>query len=700
MSYQPMHAGAGRNGPAPQINGFAASNGSSAPVIPHGITPWGGVDEAHPFEWLSNPDQLPPQYLIILACCMLGVFTLLNIPRVIARIASSNQGGEAFNGAYLSTKPPAPSPVVGGGIALMQTPITPKTGTFSIRDGEGSPSYPSSVYQTPTTATPLRSFARGYPSPSTDKLVRRTDPPRYVPGLSAVIPYSGLLGITVPWIGYTIGQSLLCACWATFLFVGIFYQNDIVTHNVRAGFVAMHMLPVVFALGTKVNVIGHLVGLGYEKLNFLHRFIGRAIFVASTFHAAAYFVKWAKKGGAAYIAEASMMPFITAGITAWAAFAFIGITSIPIIRRRMYGLFWISHWIGIVTAFVALSFHKPYCGLIATIAMGIYAKDLILRFVLKTRVVPGRLIALPAPASDPSAGSTQIILPLRSGWRAGQHVFVRIPALKEVGGMAWLENHPFTIASAEGSDMVLVAKKAGGWTRDLYDYASKGGIVNLNASEKSIADESQVDLGYDGEKRDIVSVENAIQVDGRVCRVMVEGPYGGPCSLIFSNFAGIMLIAGGSGITYVLSMFEDLVKKSSEGHVRSSSMHIVWICKTLEDAAPLLGHIHELSARAYPTTIQPRITIYLSRSPCNDAYLEETIDIIPRRPDLPKIVQEAISRTRGEMLSGSVNGGGMVVGVCGPKRLIEGVKLAGRKVSWKDKRDIGGLTVHTETFGW
>nr|XP_018266435.1 uncharacterized protein I303_00410 [Kwoniella dejecticola CBS 10117]OBR88593.1 hypothetical protein I303_00410 [Kwoniella dejecticola CBS 10117] len=216
-----------------------------------------------------------------------------------------------------------------------------------------------------------------------------------------------------------------------------------------------------------------------------------------------------------------------AGIVAWTAFAFIGLTSIPIIRRRMYGLFWISHWIGFVTAVIALSFHKPYTGLFATICLLLYVKDLILRLLLKTRIVPAKIIALPAPSTDPSSGSTQIILPLRSGWRAGQHVFIRIPSMQEMGGMAWLENHPFTISSAEGGELVLIIKKAGGWTRDLYDFASKGGIPQLTLQGEIKRNENmdKIDFSQEDDKRDLTQLESVEEVVGRNCKVLVEGPY-------------------------------------------------------------------------------------------------------------------------------------------------------------------------------
>ncbi|WRT63425.1 uncharacterized protein IL334_000330 [Kwoniella shivajii] len=667
---------------------------SSASI--HVRTAWGGVDAEHPFTLLHNKDEVPPLSVLILVGVLLTVYTLLNIPRLFARWYSDKQGGEMFNGMHLSSKPPAPSAtVVGGGIALSQTPTSSRSRAFISKEGD-SPGYPSPIYQTPTTATPTRSF-NTYPSPSTERLIRRVDSPRYIPNLSSKLPFSGYMEIRVPVTGMTVGQVFICIIWAGLVTLALFYDNDIVKAPVRAGFVATNQLPIVFLLAGKVNWIGYLIGKGYEKINFLHRFVGRCLFVAATFHAGGYLNKWLRKGGIAYVSESSRIPFITAGIVAWAAFGFMGITALPIIRRRMYGFFWISHWIGFVTAIIALSFHKPYTGLLATICLLLYTKDLILRLFIKTRIVPAKIIALPAPSSCLPEGSTQIILPLRSGWRAGQHVFLRVPALQEMGGMAWLENHPFTIGSAEGGEMILMAKKAGGWTRDLYDFAAKGGVSQ--APREDVGEQN--DVGYEGEKRDLATLERAEEVVGRECKILVEGPYGGPCSTIFSSYSGITLISGGSGITYSLAMFQDLIKKASENHVRAAAIHLVWIVKTYEHATPLLSHLENLCIRAeMQSTIDPGITIYISRATSSKRFQHRGVEVKAERPDLPRLVRDDVTRTRGEALSGGVGTCGMIIGVCGPRRLIDGTRMAVRSIPWKEKKDVGGVTVHTETFGW
>ena len=56
----------------------------------------------------------------------------------------------------------------------------------------------------------------------------------------------------------------------------------------------------------------------------------------------------------------------------------------------------------------------------------------------------------------------------------------------------------------------------------------------------------------------------------------------------------MLLVAGGSGITFVLSILEDLVQKHAKGHSRVCAIDVIWSvadpCKlTLSSAPPNLS---------------------------------------------------------------------------------------------------------------
>jgi ferric-chelate reductase len=129
----------------------------------------------------------------------------------------------------------------------------------------------------------------------------------------------------------------------------------------------------------------------------------------------------------------------------------------------------------------------------------VYLLDRVL-CLLKTRYVTATIRALP------TLGATLIeIRSLSYGWRAGQHVRIRVLS-KSLGWFRWTEPHPFTIASAPANSkaglvgeegLVLICKKTGGWTSRLFNTAK--------ASQ---------------------AIESGVADAGRTVRVLIEGPYG------------------------------------------------------------------------------------------------------------------------------------------------------------------------------
>lgn len=216
----------------------------------------------------------------------------------------------------------------------------------------------------------------------------------------------------------------------------------------------------------------------------------------------------------------------------------------------------------------------------------------------KTRLAKARLCALPG-----SSTTIVTISALKSGWRPGQHVRIRIPAL---GGQHGFEGHPFTICSASnGEGMVLMCKNTGDWTNRLF---------NLSRTLEASASEPE---------------EGA----GRNVTIIIEGPYGGTGNTMLSSFSSLVLIAGGSGITHALAIAHDLLKRSPTGAVRARTVDLVWMVKTEREAKPLMATLLELVSDAkswedasiegqrrqanyaFPTAL--RIHIFVTRCPAS-----------------------------------------------------------------------------------
>ena len=117
--------------------------------------------------------------------------------------------------------------------------------------------------------------------------------PPHVPSYSALsltAPLASLLSYTpFPSSSYSIGRLLFLLAYLAGLTTVLAIQNgNPLSSPVRIGWAAVVQIPVTVALGTKNNVIGMLVGVGYERLNFFHRFVGVVSFLCGLGHVVGY----------------------------------------------------------------------------------------------------------------------------------------------------------------------------------------------------------------------------------------------------------------------------------------------------------------------------------------------------------------------------------------------------------------------------
>ncbi|KAI6157255.1 hypothetical protein BKA82DRAFT_20237 [Pisolithus tinctorius] len=86
---------------------------------------------------------------------------------------------------------------------------------------------------------------------------------------SLVPPVAGILSCPVH-EEYTIRHVLLMAGYTAMVFYCGFYKSNPFSHPSQAGWVITSQVPFVYMFATKNNIVGALVGAGYERLNYLH----------------------------------------------------------------------------------------------------------------------------------------------------------------------------------------------------------------------------------------------------------------------------------------------------------------------------------------------------------------------------------------------------------------------------------------------
>lgn len=99
--------------------------------------------------------------------------------------------------------------------------------------------------------------------------------------------------------------------------------------------------------------------------------------------------------------------------------------------------------------------------------------------------------------------------------------------------------------------LTLLAKSTGDWTRALQQVAE--------TKVSMVGDTEKKAFGY-----------------GRTTNVIVEGPYGGTGFTDLSESQAVLLVAGGSGITFCAAILEEILGQAVEGTCRTRVITLVW----------------------------------------------------------------------------------------------------------------------------
>ncbi|KAF9223189.1 hypothetical protein BS17DRAFT_796275 [Gyrodon lividus] len=606
-------------------------------------------------------------HIDIFLLALAAVFTLAALPRAIARFsrAAEWRHGHILRSIRLQTRrprgslqPTSPRSAQGPSPST-SSPPDPGYASSSGHDGlpDGATSEASHTY-----------FSHSHllrHGSSRSRTPRSASLPPHVRAWSSILPpIGGFLRYRLD-SGFSVGQATVLGVYVVVLIYASFWKSNPFKQQLRTGIVAMSQIPVVYVLGTKNNVLGMCVAMGYEKLNYIHRFAGMMLVLLANVHTIGYFYEWTFQGT---FSENMKVPARIWAVVALVALDTLCFFSTSFWRRKAYNIFFGTHIICFILFLPAAYLHQmsmlPY--IIAAAAA--YGFDHILR-ILKTRLFDARIRPIP------DLSLTRIEIPeLNAGWRAGQHVRVRVLS-SAMGWIGWAEVHPFTIASVAKTPegLVLLCKNVGGWTRRLYEMAKVA--------------------GYGCEEGGV----------GRSVCVMIEGPYGGPGHAVFASFSAAMFVVGGSGITFALAAVQDLIQRDLEGSSRVKIIELIWSVQdpsSLNPLVPLFTSLIQQSTRA-PLKISVHYTRAADVPPSKD-FLPPGLTLTAGRPRIGKVLDAVIARavSYGSGVKASMDITGVMVGVCGPVGLGDEVAQVVSAVDPGRRWAVGGIEIHEETFGW
>mmetsp|Transcript_23091 Transcript_23091/g.60715 ORF Transcript_23091/g.60715 Transcript_23091/m.60715 type:complete len:837 (-) Transcript_23091:126-2636(-) len=239
--------------------------------------------------------------------------------------------------------------------------------------------------------------------------------------------------------------------------------------------------------------------------------------------------------------------------------------------------------------------------------------------------------------SSPADGGMTLITINRRHTSTGGIVWIRVPAISD------FEWHPFSVASAPSDGVCEVCVKnmgEGTWTGALFD---------LGRACKPLHPQR-------GNQAASVSPSR----ESSPFRMNVDGVYGQDLSSVVGDHVGLLLFAGGIGITGVLGAFRELVKNASGKRLPLNlrRLHLVWVARSPDVFELFAAELLEILDGGCEGVL---ISFYSGRT----EKAQTGLDVKPGRPDFRNILRK-------ELLAVGPSGGEVVlVQSCGPEAMVQ-----------------------------
>ncbi|KAK7413293.1 ferric-chelate reductase Frp1 [Neonectria punicea] len=408
-------------------------------------------------------------------------------------------------------------------------------------------------------------------------IVREIGHPQYY------VPFNGFRWTTPP----PLGRIVVLACyWAAIVYL---MRWNAVQHDVyyyerigyRNAWVSLCQLPLLYLLAMKVNVVGFLIGTGHERLNWLHRWIARTMFVTATVHGFHFWTLWVKADFVAF--ELQIMPLVKYGIGAWGTLLWNVVVGLVPIRRLAYEVWVVQHVLSSIIMLWLLHKHIPSnARYLLWMSVSFLVFDRAARWLIllwqNTRLLTNGSACqgmkrvghrLTARAVCPST-TVVTIKDVHFEWKAGQHIYLWVPRLGP------LEAHPYTIACAhrlEGTcccnSIQLVVRAQAGFSRRLHEYATKNPTSELTG--------------------------------------FVSGPYGAPPR--WDVYETMVLIGASTGASFTVPILECIANATTENCLRR--VEVVLMARTAEEINYYVERTEEASriARDKGVTVRVHVAI-------------------------------------------------------------------------------------------
>jgi len=336
-----------------------------------------------------------------------------------------------------------------------------------------------------------------------------------------------------------LGRVLVIACYWAIIAYMLTYRA--VIHDAyywerigfRGAWISVTQVPLLYLLASKSSIIGLIIGMSHERLNWLHRWVSRTLLVTVTVHGFFFVAEWVRADFVTL--ELAMMPMVKYGLGAWGILVWTFFTSLSPMRRLAYEFFVLQHIVSSAIFLWVLYVHVPsYARYNIWYAIGALLLDRVLRTILllfrnvqirRTKSCKGTQRI--GHQVDLQASCSEIVVitvkDVHLSWKAGQHMYLWLPRLGP------LESHPFTIASpyrkaaqCHCNEVQFAVRVQSGFSKRIHRYAMKAQGIGGNSLTGFIA-----------------------------------GPYGTPSA--WEAYESLLLISASTGASFTMPILESIL---------------------------------------------------------------------------------------------------------------------------------------------
>lgn len=399
------------------------------------------------------------------------------------------------------------------------------------------------------------------------------------------VPTKYLSWITPPPMGRVI---CLFVYWAVIIYMmtsGAIIKDAFFWERIgfRNAWVTVTQVPFLYLLSAKTSIIGLVAGTSYERLNWLHRWVARTMFVTATVHGFHFWTEWVTYD---YLEdELAMMPSIKYGLAAWAILLWMAVSSLKPFRGMAYEVFVVQHIIAAIMFLWVLYVHVPayaqyniWFAIAALCFDRLFRVGLLLWQNIKLKPNPSRCKGgqkYGHQTQVSAIGDSMTVLTIKDvhfKWSAGQHLYLWLPRVGPI------EAHPYTIACPHlmpetciCNSIQLVIRAHAGFSKRLHTFARK--------------------MEAEGKKQTLTA--------------FISGPYGRPPR--WDIFETLVLISASTGASFTLPILESVLQSKST--ICTKRIDFLLTARQGEEIGFYLDRLHEAIVRASEQGIELSVHI-------------------------------------------------------------------------------------------